>query len=144
MSIRALLLCPALLLAACGGENPSSPAPAADDTGTTDETAVEDTGAVDEAAVDAPAPPITPRVYSVAIMGSNLHVSWKLNDTGLSKVYLLRKKNDGEYAIAYTLSGKATNIHDSGAYAPGKFCYRVQTERSGLKSELSNEMCRTL
>lgn len=141
MSIRALLLCPALLLAACGGDNTSSPAPAAEDTGTTDEVAVEDTGDPEAAA---PVAPNTPTMNRLSIMGVNFHVFWTLNDTALNKVYLYRKKDAGEYELAYTLGSRATNIHDGEAVGPARYCYKVQTERAGVKSEFSNEKCGTL
>jgi hypothetical protein len=87
--------------------------------------------------------PATPTIVSVMKMGGNLHVTWKLNSTGVSSVYLFRKKDAGTYEKAYTLPGTATSQHDTGASAPGTFCYQVQTVKAGVESDLSNEMCGT-
>lgn len=128
----------------CGSES-SSPTTSSD-TGTGDDAAIDETGG-DAAAADdtAPAPtaPNTPKIVSVIKMSGNLHVTWKNLDTGLTKVELLRKKDAGEYAVAYTYTKAATSQHDVGAYAPGTFCYQVRTTRGDLQSELSNEMCGT-
>lgn len=143
MSKYALLFSVAVL-AGCGSE--STTTPAGDDVGTADDTAaapadgaVEDTGAAETA----PVAPNTPQIVSVIKMAGNLHVTWKNNDTGLSKIELFRKKDAGDYAVAYTYTKLATSQHDVGAVAPGTFCYKVRTTRGDLQSEFSNEMCGT-
>jgi len=137
-------------LAACSSSSSGGPvAPtdtgaatdtAVDDTAVTEDTAVEDTAVADDTA---PAKPKTPTISGIAQMGGALHVSWKLNDTGLTNVELWRKKDAGTYAKAYTLPGTATNQHDSAATAPGTYCYQVYTVRSGVTSDPSPEKCGT-
>lgn len=130
-----LVVLPVFALLGCGSDSTSTPT--SEDTGT-----ATDTGTVDEAGADAPlTAPATPQMVSVIKMAGNLHVTWKNNDTGLSKIELYRKKDAGEYAVAYTYTKLATSQHDIGAVAPGTFCYKVKTTRGDLSSELSNEMC---
>lgn len=76
-------------------------------------------------------------------MSGSLHVTWKLNDSGLDSVLVWRKKDSGSYEIAYTLPGKATSQHDMGAMPPSTYCYTVQTKRAGVTSEQSPEKCGT-
>lgn len=124
------LLVALLLLPGCGSDSTSPPA--SDDTGTV---------VTDDAADAPPTVPATPQMVSIIKMAGNLHVTWKNNDTGLSKIELYRKKDAGEYAVAYTYTKLATSQHDTGAVAPSTFCYKVKTTRGDLSSELSNEMC---
>ena len=92
---------------------------------------------------DAAAMPAKPQLLSAEPLGGGLHVMWKLNDTGLTAVHLMRKKDAGAYAMAYTLPGSATSQHDAAATAPGMYCYQVQTMRGDAMSDLSNEVCGT-
>ena len=112
-----------------------------DDTGTPTDTgtAPTDTGTAGDTATK----PATPTITTIAKMGGNLHVSWKLNDTGLTNVELWRAKDGGTYAKAYTLPGTATSQHDTGASAPGTFCYQVYNVKGGVKSDPSPEKCGT-
>ena len=87
--------------------------------------------------------PGTPQIAAVAKMGGALHVSWKLNDTGLTSVELWRKKATGDYAVAYTLPGSATSQHDMQATDSAQYCYKVMTHRDSDMSDMSNEMCGT-
>ena len=87
--------------------------------------------------------PATPQMLGAAKLSGVLHVTWKLNDTGLTSVALMRKKDAGAYAKAYSLAGTATSQHDMGATPPGTYCYQVMTTRSGVDSDLSNEICGT-
>jgi len=147
MSKLALLFA-AVLLAGCGSESTST-TPAADDTGVTGDAATDETSAAEGGTEDTGTPevavaaPKTPQMVSVVKMAGNLHATWKNNDTGLSKIELFRKKDSGEYAVAYTYTKLATSQHDVGATAPGTFCYKVRTTRGGVQSEFSNEMCGT-
>lgn len=144
MSKHALLLLSVAVLVGCGSE--STTTPAGDDAAATDDTATatDDAAVTDTAAAEtAPVAPLTPQVVSVIKMSGNLHVTWKNNDTGLSKIELFRKKDAGEYAVAYTYTKLATSQHDVGAVAPGTYCYKVRTTRGDLQSEFSNEMCGT-
>jgi hypothetical protein len=114
------------------------------DMGSDDSMPSDDTGAM-EAAPDAPATaPNTPAVTMVMPMSGALHVTWKLNDTGLTNVELWRKQGTGAYALAYTLPGSAIAQHDMQANATGTtYCYQVKTIRAGMESQLSNEKCGT-
>jgi hypothetical protein len=89
------------------------------------------------------AKPATPTVASVEPLTGGLHVTWKLNDTGLTAVELWRKKDSGAYAKAYTLPGTATSQHDEAAMAPGMYCYQVMTIRGSDMSDMSPEKCGT-
>lgn len=102
-------------------------------------------GAVDSGGDAEPASskPATPTVVSAAPLGGGLHVTWKLNDTGLTGVELWRKKDSGTYAKAYTLPGTATSQHDGAATAPGMYCYQVMTIRGSDMSDMSPEKCGT-
>ena len=104
-----------------------------------DETPIGDAG--DDSSASKPA---TPTISAVEKMAGALHVTWKLNDTGLTNVLLFRKKDTGAYAKAYTLPGTATAQHDMAATSAGAtYCYQVQTVKAGAMSELSAEMCGT-
>ncbi len=100
-----------------------------------------DTGMVD----DTPAgKPVAPTMAAVEKMAGSLHLTWKLNDTGLSSVLVFRKKDGGTYAKVYTLPGSATSQHDMSASTTGStYCYQVQTVKAGASSDLSNELCGT-
>ena len=87
--------------------------------------------------------PATPTLVGVEKLSGALHVTWTLNDTGLTNVFLFRKKDAGAYAKAYTLPGTATSQHDMGAMAGSTYCYQVQTVKGGVMSDLSNEKCGT-
>jgi hypothetical protein len=100
-------------------------------------------GAADSGAEPASSKPATPTVASVEPLTGGLHVTWKLNDTGLTAVELWRKKDSGAYAKAYTLPGTATSQHDEAAMAPGMYCYQVMTIRGSDMSDMSPEKCGT-
>lgn len=152
MRIQSLAAALGLVLVAGCSSTSEEPAPVTTaDTGSTAadapdtiDAATEDTSTSSDVAPETPAtPPAAPSMVSVVKMAGNLHVTWKLNDTGLTNVELWRKKDAGEYAKVLTLPGKATNQHDTGAVAPGEYCYKVKTLRAGLESEFSGEMCGT-
>ncbi len=136
MSKRALLVAAALQLG-CGSD-PVAPPTNVEDSAGVDDSAAFDTAPAEDGAVGAPS---TPQIVSIVKMAGNLHVTWKNMDTGLSKIELLRKKDGGDYTVAYTYTKAVTNQHDVGAVAPGTFCYQVRTTRGALQSELSPEKC---
>jgi hypothetical protein len=124
------------------GSEPIADAATHDDGGTG--TVVDSgSGAVDSGAEAASSKPATPTVVSAEPLGGGLHVTWKLNDTGLTGVQLWRKKDSGAYAKAYTLPGTATSQHDGAATAPGTYCYQVMTIRGSDMSDMSPEKCGT-
>lgn len=148
--IASLFVLPSFALACSSSSDTGSTAPQDDagdgaDTATDDTAPADDTGtAADTApANDAPATaPNTPAVTGVMKMAGALHVTWKLNDTGLSSVELWRKTGTGAYAKAYTLPGSATSEHDTAASVVGTtYCYQVKTIRAGMESQLSVEKC---
>ena len=123
---------------------------------TTEDHSMQDAGAMEDSAAPteggsdaagdsggATGKPAAPQVMAVMKMAGALHVTWKLNDTGLSAVALMRKKDAGAYAKAYTLPGTATSQHDTAATGSGTYCYQVVTTRAGVDSDPSNEMCGT-
>ena len=107
-----------------------------------------DGGATDDAATDdasvaeaGPAKPATPTITGIMAMGG-MHLTWTLNDTGLSSVELWRKQDQGAYAKAYTLAGTAvTKLDSQASTASSTYCYQVLTVRNGVSSDLSNEEC---
>lgn len=101
------------------------------------------TGALDSGAEAASGKPATPQVVSVEPLAGGLHVTWKLNGTGLTGVELWRKKDAGTYAKAFSLPGTATSQHDDGATAPGTYCYQVMVVRGSEMSDMSPEKCGT-
>jgi hypothetical protein len=156
----------ALLLSAsaCSGDadgdhvDQGDAAPLGTDSATTEETAPADTATADTSTADtatadtttpdaggetAAVKPATPTIVGIMSMGGAPHVTWKLNDKGLTSVILWRKSGAGEYAKAYTLPGTATDQHDGAASGAGPHCYKVETVRGDLHSDLSNEKCLT-
>lgn len=117
------------------------------DTATDDSAAAADTGSAADTATasDAPATaPKTPTITGLMQMAGGLHVTWKLNDTGLSSVELWRKDGAGTYAKVYTLPGTATSQHDAKANVAGTtYCFQVKTIRAGMESQFSPEKCGT-
>lgn len=108
-----------------------------DDGGIVDETG--ETSVGDVAPSSAPA---TPTITAVAPMSGSLHVTWTLNDTGLTKVELSRKEDDGDYAVVFTLGGDATSQHDMDANDSSvSYCYQVVTYRGDVPSAPSAEQC---
>lgn len=88
--------------------------------------------------------PATPTVVSVAKMGGALHVTWKLNNTGLTGVELWRKKDAGTYSKVVSVPGTATSYHDTSANAAGAtYCFQVKAIKGDMTSDASNEMCGT-
>lgn len=132
--------------AADGGGTPPEDAAAdasgANDGGSDDAASTETSTPADDAApLGAPK---APTVTGAMPMGGALHVTWKLNDTGLTNVELWRKDGAGAYAKVYTLPGTATSQHDAAASVVGTtYCFQVKTLRGGLESPLSNEKCGT-
>jgi hypothetical protein len=139
-------------IAACSSADPAT---AVDAETTSDATAFD--GAGEASSSDTPAEtspteetdgesvtkPATPSMTNVAKMAGNLHVSWKTNDSPLSAVELWRKRDAAEYGKAFTLPGIAKDQHDTGAVAPGTYCYKVRTLRGEVASEFSEERCGT-
>lgn len=104
------------------------------DTGnSTADTAVSETAA---------AKPATPEITNLMPMAGAWHVTWKTNDTGLSKVELWRSNDGAAATLVKSFGGTAKDWHD--AAAPGttvKYCYTVKTFRGDLASDASPEKC---
>ena len=136
-----------LVLAGAGCSSTTTPTPHATDAGTdhnADGGAQEDSGSGGDSGVEAATGgPAKPEVVSVAPLSGGLHVTWKLNGTGLTGVELWRKKDTGTYAKAYSLPGSATSQHDGAAMAPGTYCYQLMTIRGSETSDMSPEKCGT-
>lgn len=136
-----------LLAVSCGSEDDHS-THTATDTGasTTEDTAPADDTATpaDTATEDAPAAtkPATPTIVSVMPMAGAYHVTWKLNDTGLTKVELWRSNDGAAATLVKALAGSATNLHDGAATGTTvKYCWTVKTFRGDLASDPSPEKC---
>ncbi len=87
--------------------------------------------------------PEAPVMKSVKPLGGGLHVIWANTTTDCTKIELARKKDAGEYAVAYTLAGAADSQHDGNATAPGMYCYKARCLKGGQTSPDSNEKCGT-
>jgi hypothetical protein len=87
--------------------------------------------------------PQAPIMKSVTPLEGALHVTWANVTPDCDKIQLGRKKDDGLYATAYTLSGAADAQHDAQAVAPGSYCYKARCEKGGKTSPDSNERCGT-
>ncbi len=86
--------------------------------------------------------PITPTLLSAVPMGGGLHVTWRLNDTGLNGVELWRNKDAGAYGKLVSLPGSAKAYHDASASGGSStYCFKVKTLKGDMASELSNEVC---
>lgn len=82
-------------------------------------------------------------MQSASPAGGALHVMWKNVQTDCDKIELNRNKDGGAYAVAYTLAGTATSQHDTGAKAPGMYCYTAVCKKGADASAVSNEKCGT-
>ena len=84
-----------------------------------------------------------PMIQSVMPMSGGLHVVWTNVMTDCDKIELLRNKDGGAYAVAYTLTGAATSQHDTQATSPGTYCYKARCVKGTQTSPESNEKCGT-
>lgn len=126
----------------------TSPATISGDSGMSDDASMtdHDSGVTTDSGVsaDATGTPMTPQVSGVNKMAGALHVTWKLNDTGLSAVQLWRKKDAAAYAKLVSLPGTATSYHDTSASMAGaNYCFQVMTLRGDSMSAMSAEVCGT-
>jgi hypothetical protein len=78
---------------------------------------------------------------SVSPLAGVLHVEWENVTPDCTAIELDRKKDDGAYALAYTLTGAATSQHDEGATPPGMYCYKARCKKGDKTSGDSNEKC---
>lgn len=82
-----------------------------------------------------------PMMQSVEPLSGGLHVMWMNMTKNCDKVELLRNKNGGAYAVAYTLAGSATSQHDAQVTSPGTYCYKARCVKGSETSPESNEKC---
>jgi len=82
-------------------------------------------------------------IESVEPLEGGLHVMWMNMTKDCDKVVLLRSKNGGDFAIAYTLSGAADSQHDAQATAPGEYCYKARCIKGTQTSPDSDAKCGT-
>ena len=135
------------VLAGCSGSDDTTTTGADTGTATVDTgVAATDTGTAteDTSAADAPAAtkPSTPEIVSVMPMAGAWHVTWKLNDTALSKVELWRSNDGATATLVKGFGGTAKDWHDGAALGTTvKYCYSVKTFRGELVSETSAEKC---
>ncbi len=110
------------------------------DSGRDDAAAAVDTGA---AALDAPTgKPATPAVTNVMPMAGAWHVTWKPNDTALTKIELWRSNDGAEATLVKSFAGTAKDWHDGVATGTTvKYCWTVKTFRGADASDASPEKC---
>jgi len=152
MKTFALLLCAVLSQVGCSSDDDhtahdTDTGTSGSDTSATDDASGTDTAtpgsdvAADDTAADA-ARPNTPEVVSVMPMAGAWHVTWKLNDTGLTKVELWRSNDGAAATLVKALGGTARDYHDGAATGSVvKYCYTVKTFRGTLASDSSAEKC---
>lgn len=87
--------------------------------------------------------PQAPVMESVEPLTGGLHVMWMNVTADCDMIELLRNKDGGSYATAYTLAGAATSQHDEAAMAPGMYCYKARCKKGAQTSPDSNEKCGT-
>jgi hypothetical protein len=80
---------------------------------------------------------------SVTPLGGVLHVEWENVTADCTAIELDRKKDDGPYALEYTLTGAATSQHDNEAMPPGMYCYKARCKKGDKVSGDSNDKCGT-
>ena len=84
-----------------------------------------------------------PIMESASPLEGALHVTWENVTPDCDMIELDRKKDDGAYAVAYTLTGAADSQHDSSAIPPGTYCYKARCKKGSMTSPDSNEKCGT-
>ena len=89
------------------------------------------------------ASPQAPIMESASPLEGVLHVTWENVTPDCDQIELDRKKDDGAYATAYTLTGAADSQHDSSATPPGTYCYKARCKKGSETSPDSNETCGT-
>lgn len=137
------------LLVGCSSESADTHDGAHDTGAAATDSAATDTGtaATDsepaDAAPETPAvKPATPEVINVMPMAGAWHVTWKLNDTGLTKVELWRSNDGAEATLVKAFGGTAKDWHDGVAVGTTvKYCWKVKTFRNAEASDLSAEKC---
>lgn len=108
----------------------------ADDSAMPDDTAVADTAAAPK--------PAAPTITKIMPMTALVHVTWTVNNTGLTGVEVWRKDGAGAYAKVYTLAGTATTQSDKQASNTSTvYCYQIKAIKNGVASDPSNEKCGT-
>lgn len=85
--------------------------------------------------------PEAPMIESVEPLEGGLHVMWMNMTENCDKIVLLRSKNGGDFAVAYTLSGLADSQHDAQATAPGEYCYKAHCVKGTQTSPDSDAKC---
>lgn len=93
------------------------------------------------AAGQADGAPEAPMIKSVEPLEGALHVMWMNMTKDCDKIELLRSKDGGAYAVAYTLTGAADSQHDTQAKPPGKYCYEARCIKGGQTSPDSDPLC---
>jgi hypothetical protein len=88
-------------------------------------------------------PVMPPVMESASPLEGALHVMWTNVTMDCDTIELDRNKDGGAFATEYTLAGAATSQHDTGASAPGTYCYKARCTRGADVSADSNEVCGT-
>lgn len=87
--------------------------------------------------------PQAPNMISAKPLDGGLHVMWENVTPDCDAIEIDRKKDQGVYALAFTLTGVAEEQHDADATAPGEYCYRGRCKKGSEVSPDSNEVCGT-
>lgn len=85
--------------------------------------------------------PGAPVMKSVSPLSGALHVAWSLPAGGCEKVRVSKKIDAGDYAVAATLAGTATSLHDTQVTAGATHCYTAACLVGTEVSPESNEKC---
>jgi hypothetical protein len=82
-------------------------------------------------------------MLSAEPLDGGLHIEWENVTADCDTIEIDRNKDDGAYALAFTLVGAAFEQHDDVATAPGTYCYRGRCKKGSDTSPDSNEVCGT-
>lgn len=86
--------------------------------------------------------PTAPTLTSATIpTHGTVSLTWTLPAAGCTTIDILRKKDQGTYAKATSVTGQATSTQDMPGHASGTYCYTLVCQRDGASSEPSNEKC---
>ena len=90
--------------------------------------------------VDGPPLPSPPLITAVDPAGDALHVTWTAS--GCDKILIHRNEDGGAFALAHTLGGSETSLHDDSADSSAiVYCYRARCKVGVVTSADSNEVC---
>lgn len=123
----------------CSSSDTTSTGPAAEDTGSAEETAVVDDTGTEEAAVDAASELKAPTLDQLMKMSGALHIMWTNNQV-CDSVVGERKTATTDYKQIFSVPGTVNNKMDGAATADTDYTYRLRCKVGTTFSPYSNEL----